>query len=308
MTIVQLVRRLTQAAPTLLRVATLRLVNLVSRRMVTHESEAAVVVSLTTFGKRLASVDLTIESIATGSLRPRRMMLWLSEEDGRRPLPKPLQRLQRRGVEIRSCPDYRSHKKYYPYASSMQKHHIPLVTADDDVLYPREWLRELYASYQAAPDSVHAHRAKWILVGEDRAIAPYNDWPFANGDLVTPNTFPTGVGGVLYPSQLLDRLRDAGERFKEVAMDADDVWLHAATLRAGMIARQVSCRPSPVVGLPGTQGSALWQVNVSAGGNDSQVAASYGPAEVERLMTTSELQSSGVKPWASEITAEHAVI
>lgn len=49
---------------------------------VTNERNAdkEVVVSLTTYGKRLYSVSLTIESIMQGTMKPNRLILWLQDD------------------------------------------------------------------------------------------------------------------------------------------------------------------------------------------------------------------------------------
>ena len=60
--------------------ARLALNNLAGRKMVTSERGVAVV-SLTTHGHRLDTVAIAIESIAIGTTRPRRMILWLEEPE-----------------------------------------------------------------------------------------------------------------------------------------------------------------------------------------------------------------------------------
>ena len=73
------------------------------------------VVSLTTYGKRIGTVYLTIESIARGYTLPSRVILWLDEESVFDNLPVSLQNLRKRGLEIKLCKNYGPHKKYYPY-------------------------------------------------------------------------------------------------------------------------------------------------------------------------------------------------
>jgi hypothetical protein len=101
------------------------------------------VVSLTTYGKRIEKVYFTVESIARGVVRPSRLILWIDEETLLINLPATIRRLQRRGLEILLCKDFGPHKKYYPYVQSQQTFDTPLVTADDDMFYPRDWLKQL---------------------------------------------------------------------------------------------------------------------------------------------------------------------
>ena len=62
---------------------------------VTNEklADKEVVISLTTYGKRLYSVSLTIESIMQGTMKPNRLILWLQDDLKEEPLPYSL-RLQ----------------------------------------------------------------------------------------------------------------------------------------------------------------------------------------------------------------------
>src|ERR1700736_1159595 len=59
------------------------------------------VVSVTTYGKRIESAYLALESIADGSVLPSRMILWLDESEKLKNLPHSLRRLEDRGLEIK---------------------------------------------------------------------------------------------------------------------------------------------------------------------------------------------------------------
>ena len=77
--------------------------------------EHEVIVSLTSFGKRIYDVHLAIESIMQGSVKPNRIILWLSEEEFKgKPLPKTLEKQKNRGLQIEYCEDLRSYKKIVP--------------------------------------------------------------------------------------------------------------------------------------------------------------------------------------------------
>ncbi len=112
--------------------------NRLSRAPVTGDGP---IVSLTTHGVRLGVVHLALESIARGTLRPSRLVLWLGSEDFAAHLPKTLQRLVARGLEVRQSEDLGPHTKYWPLVAEGPGGDF--VTADDDVYYPRGWLAEL---------------------------------------------------------------------------------------------------------------------------------------------------------------------
>ncbi len=246
--------------------------------------DAPVVVSMTSYGRRLRTVHLALESIGGGRERPRRLILWLDESVLADP-PPALARLRARGLEILPTADWGPHKKYYPYAASLppgERHRVPLVTADDDVLYGYRWLAALLARHRRHPADVIAHRAHRIVLVDGR-IAPYSRWADLGYDEAGPRTFATGHSGVLYPPAMLDALRAAGTGFTACAPHADDVWLHVNALRAGITVRPVSDGLTTYRSVPRTGWSGLRSQNVLGGGNDKQIAATYRPGEVELL-------------------------
>ncbi len=249
---------------------------------------APVAVSLTTHGGRIDNVFYTLETIGLGHARPERVVLWLDDATAAGAPPATLERLRRRGLEIRLTDNYGPHTKYYPFVAELAAHAKPLVTADDDVLYGRDWLAALLAGGELARGTgareVVCHRARRIQVSAGR-IAPYDTWPFATDTRATARTFATGVGGVLYPPEILDALHRAGDGFRSCCPKADDVWLHAITLRTGFRARQLAAvaREGPYV--PFGKQQSLWRTNVSEGGNDVAIAATYTAADVRTLVS-----------------------
>lgn len=209
----------------------LRRVNQSSNSPVVGDADANV--SLTSYGKRIATVWKTIESISAGSVKPRRVILWLDDPAALADPPASLKHLQARGLEIRGCPDYGPHKKYFPYVTDILPEHPTrtLVTADDDVYYPATWLEELLAAHN--PDQVTAFRAR------KRNDGPYGQWPLCTTTEASETVFATGTSGVAYPQPVLQMLRDRGDAFMDVCPRADDFWLHYATIASGLKVGQV---------------------------------------------------------------------
>ena len=257
-------------------------VNRFSRKPVTGDTP--VVVSLTTHGIRIARVHRTIESIARGHLKPQRLMLWLAKRENGRPLPRALQRLQRRGLEIHYAEDAGPHTKYFPYVCSEPTHRLPLATADDDMWYPAFWLARLWDAHQRQPGHVHCYRARRVRVDAAR-LAPYETWPFMDDDGPATTVFATGVSGVIYPPALLDRLRDQGPAFQQCCPKADDIWLHVSALRHGFVARQLGHAVVEFSTMPATQSVGLQNQNVGMSLNDVQAFATYAPTDLARMRT-----------------------
>lgn len=241
-----------------------------------------VIVSLTSYGERVADVAVAIESIGRGSVRPTRLMLWIDDDDILADLPLSLRQQQLRGLEILPTPDYGPHKKYFPYVVSISNHQLPLVTADDDVIYPRHWLRKLTTAFEQRPDAITCYRANIVQLEPDR-VAPYSSWPRCRTTDASCLHFATGVSGVMYPPTMLDELARRGTAFETTAPRADDVWLHWVALQTNRPVRQVSSSPQHFPFIPGSQTGALTHENVGASGNDDQIAALYTPDDIAAL-------------------------
>ena len=142
------------------------LINRFGNKPVTKPGGPAV--SLTTYGRRSEKVYYAIESIAIGTIRPSRLILWIDDEALLKNLPTTIRRLQKRGLEVKSCRNYGPHTKYYPYLESKEAFDTPLVTADDDVLYPRYWLKKLIEANQEYPNAVNCFWAHVVAMNEIR--------------------------------------------------------------------------------------------------------------------------------------------
>jgi hypothetical protein len=243
------------------------------------------VVSLTTYGPRIDTVHLTIESIGRGRLKPSRLILWLDDAARFKDLPEGLRRLKARGLEVYLTDNLGPHTKYYPYVASQAHHEVPLVTADDDIVYPRWWLRRLWEAYRAAPDQISCYRAHVVALQDPdgTAIRPYREWPPCGSREPRWRHFATGVSGVIYPPQFLDFMHAQGDAFKACCPKADDIWLHAMALRAGLRVRQLGRLPRYFEGLPGTHDQGLVHFNSFNGGNDRQVAATYVADDLRKM-------------------------
>lgn len=241
------------------------------------------IVSLTTYGPRLATVADVIEAIGRGTVRPRRLILWLDDPEAYRSRPEALRRLESRGLEIRMTPDYGPHKKYFPALEHALSANLQLVTADDDVVYPRSWLRRLLAAAEQHPDAVNCYRANIVAMTPNGRIAPYGSWPRCLDTTTSITRFGTGVSGVRYPLAMLRELVAAGTAFMEICPKADDIWLHWIALRAGVGVRQIDPTPRHFPLLPGSQVESLMSENVALGRNDDYVADLYDDDDIRAL-------------------------
>jgi hypothetical protein len=231
---------------------------------------ADVVVSLTSYPPRFATLHLTLKSLLSQSLAPARVVLWIAHGDMDK-LPPAVTALRAAGLEIEACDDTRSYKKMIPLLQQGETRTI--VTADDDVYYWRDWLRQLAESRTAGKLEVVCHRMHRMRLGADGLPLPYNDWEFeAANDESSRLNFPTGIGGTLYPAGVFGPEVLDVAAFTRLCPRGDDIWFwwmaraRGATFRRARARHEIYC-------WDGSQEVALWLDNVGARYNDDQIQA-----------------------------------
>ncbi|MFL6706768.1 MAG: hypothetical protein ACJ8HI_01020 [Massilia sp.] len=257
-------------------------------------ADGQAVVSLTTYGARLANVHLTLESIGAGIAKPRRIILWLDKEV---PLPPALQRLMKRGVEVKQCENFGPHTKYFPYVESEARFELPLVTADDDVIYPTYWLARLISTHMQFPAMINCYRARDIKL-TDTAFAPYLTWPLSSNCEPSLDKLLTGVSGVIYPVAMQQHLKTHGRAFIPVTPKNDDVWIHVVALRHRIHVRQLAPVAAEYGVSPGSQEQALWTTNQFGGRNDEQIRATYTAEDFNQLKAVQQARETFVQDTA----------
>ena len=196
-----------------------------------HDLAGKVYISVASYPRRFATLDLTLRCLLSQSVSADGVLLWIPPGT-ERALPRAVTKLRRVGLTIRESPvDHGPFNKIvhalplYPEAT--------IVIADDDVSYPREWLAGLIDAHIANPSSVLAYRAHAIGRAGDGTIAPYNHWrPAGKGD---EHVLATGVGGVLYPPDALHPDVTNATLFSKLCPTADDLWLCWMAYRLSLI-------------------------------------------------------------------------
>ena len=238
------------------------------------QGDIPVILSVTSHGFRIQRLWLTLESVAFAQDRPERVIVWLDESLQLVGLPHSLKRLAKRGIEFRFVKDVGPHQKYYYAVDEALRTDRPLVTMDDDCIYPNWWLQTLYKEFLTMPNCINCYRARLLSFNQTGKLVPYNDWPYCNFSIPAANVFFTGVSGVIYPVTFLQSVADHGDRFKEVCPKADDIWLNYIAAKMVYPARQIYDISWDFPTVPMTQHMALWTEN-SKGGNDIQINMTY---------------------------------
>ena len=256
-----------------------------------EDCEHRIIVSLTSYGERLKTVDLTLNTLFCQTLKPDKIILCVSDKDYAL-LPAKLKTLERKGkIELLTVEDLRAHTKYF---YTMQKYPDDIViTVDDDVLYRHDLVERLYAAHKLYPDCVCAMRVHRIKLDEDGEPLPYTEWKLRSTEyLLQPRNdyLATGVGGVLYPPHLFGQEIFNVQLIKELCYYADDIWLKIMELRSNV--RVVLADNDPTLTYTeGTQEGGLFNTNVGENRNDLQFNAlldHYGREElIDRIIDNS---------------------
>lgn len=248
--------------------------------------DCPVVVSLTTHPARLSTVFLAVESLLNQSFKPDRIVLWLSRaEINAGDIPTELRRQQQRGLEIRWHDENLScYKKLIHALEEFADCHI--VTADDDLMFPRHWLRDLHRAHTRHPHAIAAHRGYWCSRRAARELRPYNLWPAAdNATAPSHDIFPTCGAGAWFAPGVLDARVTERALFMRLCPGADDIWYKAMSLlaQAPTVLARARSVTFPLIYARGSQRKTLWQVNERA--NDAHLKAVFDHFDLYAMVT-----------------------
>lgn len=214
-----------------------------------------VTISLTAIRSRIHRLEAVIQSLRAQTVRPGAIFLSISEEpfalDEGIPLsllPEGLRRMVELGeLNLLFVPNTGPYRKLMPILERAGGREFLVATADDDTLYPPDWLEGLVRTYDETR-SVVAYRCRAMRVSGGR-FAPYHQWhrmpvdkeafgevPQAQQGLFT---LPTGVHGVFYNTRFFPDL-DLLQRLQKIAPLQDDLTFRAATMCHGIAAVRVT--------------------------------------------------------------------
>lgn len=159
------------------------------------------------------------------------------------------------------------HKKYYP--TMLKYRDVPIITVDDDGLYSKQSINVLYETYLRNKDSIICNRAHLIKVYKNHCSS-YNSWQKCiNKSNDSKHIFPTGVGGVLYPPNILDVGNINIEELKQCIF-ADDIYLKVLENRKSLKIKITDLKNElrHPIELSETKASSLYKLNVNLNRND----------------------------------------
>lgn len=192
------------------------------------ENEPEVIISLTSFPARMPYIHRCLYSLMNQEVKPHRIILWLAEgqfPNGMNDIPEKVKELLPLGLEIRWVKeDLRSYKKLLPALKAFPD--AIIVTADDDLYYPKDWLKDLLSAYRKQPSGIHSQLITRLGMNDDGIIdqiprtAEMNDTSSYFNKLL-------GGSGTLYPPHALNNEVLNLEVMRQTAPSSDDVWFWA---------------------------------------------------------------------------------
>lgn len=225
------------------------------------DENSRIIVSLTTYPARAGSVWITIASLLQQTMPPYKVILWLAEEQFKdRRIAKNLERMQKRGLDIRFCEDLKSHKKYYYAMQEYPDYYI--LTADDDIFYPEDHIEKLWRGYEKYPDTIICHWSHQVGITDQKNFYPYNDWIDNTEAEPSYATLAVGCNGILYPPGSLPEEAFHKQIIMEAAFYTDDLWLKCMEILNQR--KTVNCNKTILIYFNrlSTKGSGLWNSNI----------------------------------------------
>lgn len=198
--------------------------------------ENELIVSFTTIPSRLNYLPSMIKSIFNQTIIPNRFIMYVYKDEFEGINLESILELEiKNGLEIVYVDEnLRSHKKYF-YAMKDNPNSI-VVLVDDDIIYPRNTIKKLIASYRIYPQCVSAMRCHRIKLFSDGSLYPYNQWEYEISGATIPSYFNffTSGGGTLFPPCTRNEDLFNKKNIKDLSFLADDVWLNFLAVKNGI--------------------------------------------------------------------------
>lgn len=238
-----------------------------------NERTPRIIVSLTSYPARIGVVPIVLERLLVQTVRPDKIVLWLSKEQfpmREKELPDDLLAMRDHGVEICWCDgDMKAYKKVLPALREYPDDLIVLV--DDDLIYKVDFIEKLYHAYLEHPSSIIASRVHKIEHDDNGSLLPYAEWKMEcdfGKNIERRDWFFTSGAGTLIPARVFSEDIFDEQVIKELCPYADDIWLNIHTAIHGITIVNIASNHK-LTYVEGTQEECLWCVNKNK--NDEQL-------------------------------------
>lgn len=195
-------------------------------------TEIPVVVSMTSYPPRIRSAWIAIESLLRQSVRPQKLFLVLNtDEFPDKILPSKIRTQTKKGLEILWVDrNGGSYDKLIPVRKRYPDQ--PVVTFDDDKIFPRKVLENLYRTSVQNPGAVIGTRG-WAIRMDGDGFRYGVKWERISSPQKGKCLFTPGGNGCLYPPDSLDDGVQNISAALEICPTADDIWFWCSLQKAG---------------------------------------------------------------------------
>jgi hypothetical protein len=145
-------------------------------------------------------------------------------------------------VEVEENPsELGSYRKMLPTIKSYPNSAI--VVADDDLYYPRNWLKTLVRNYSNSGGTILGHRGHLIKFNPNLQPLPYDSW---ERNLRSPrvgyDVLLTSGAGILFPPKSLPKCSTDFDIIKELAPTSDDIWFWRMIILGGFRSQKIGAK------------------------------------------------------------------
>jgi len=227
---------------------------------------------MTSYPARIEAAWISLESMMRQTVKPEKIVLVLCEDEFRnRTLPKNLLALGKRGLDIVWVKrNGRSFDKLLPTMGLFPD--TAIVTVDDDKIFPRTLLAQLYDASLRFPSHAIGARGWRMMKNVDTGAVEFGvKWERAFPGETGTHLFMPGGNGCLYPPGSLDEQVKELDLALRLCPTADDIWFWASLQRTQTRSVCLGLPPHKKVGQQDAT-PALSDVN----DNDPQFQAAIG--------------------------------
>jgi hypothetical protein len=190
-----------------------------------------VILTCTTTYERQSFFYYGLQSLINQSLKPDLFLINISDEpyladSGFTDLPDWLENNKLTINRVKNTGPYR---KLLPALDFAEEEDL-IVTADDDVLYGKEWLETLIHHSHKNPEAIVCGRGRQMKRTLFNGWKNYPHWNNIREETRGAFILPIGVGGVVYRKPLLDLGFLNDPSFLAIAPSTDDLWYKIASL------------------------------------------------------------------------------
>lgn len=200
-----------------------------------------IIVNITTINDKVDLCSATLWSFLNQSVKPDKVILWISIEGYMADLGIPIQPNFINDLnkisnifEVRYTDNIGPYRKIIPALREFNQDET-LVYADDDVIYGKHWLRKMLERYEVGnkrhPVAVRVRKIEKNFLG---LVKSYLAYPIiAEEAELTDKYIITGIGGCVLNRRHIEEKYIFNDDFRTIAPMTDDLWISKILILSG---------------------------------------------------------------------------